>query len=255
MADLRNSSSGERSCPKVARTARRDRLSGPVRRGHTGGTADRPACRGPGGRGRGAAADGAGAYLAWSAYRADRAEAASAATDPAVVADRLAVAVRRQWEAEARARRLADPYPLPVSWRGADADLAEVTAGPAGRDGEIGAVFTDRVPDRRLLVLGAPGSGKTMLLVRLLLALIEDRTAGDPVPVLFPLASWDPTAVDLRAWMERKLVQDHAELGAAAPGSTGRRPSPGCCWSGVGCCRCWTGSTNCPRIWAGWRCT
>ncbi|MFE1227631.1 hypothetical protein ACFW54_41700, partial [Streptomyces sp. NPDC058759] len=43
---------------------------------------------------------GAGAYLAWSAYRADRAEAASAATDPAVVADRLAVAVRRQWEAE-----------------------------------------------------------------------------------------------------------------------------------------------------------
>ncbi|WP_443052744.1 hypothetical protein [Streptomyces sp. NBC_00299] len=54
-----------------------------------------------------------------------------------------------------------------------------------------------------------------------MLALVEDRTAGDPVPVLFPLASWDPTAVDLRAWMERKLVQDHAELGAAAPGEYG----------------------------------
>ncbi|MGF0172749.1 NACHT domain-containing protein [Streptomyces sp. Marseille-Q5077] len=164
---------------------------------------------------------GAGAYLAWSAYRADRAEAASAATDPAVVADRLAVAVRRQWEAEARARRLADPYPLPVSWRGADADPVGVTEGPAGRDGEIGAVFADRVPGRRLLVLGAPGSGKTLLLVRLLLALIGERAAGGPVPVLFPLASWDPTAVDLRAWMERKLVQDHAELGAAAPGEYG----------------------------------
>ncbi|MGW1610324.1 NACHT domain-containing protein [Streptomyces sp. NPDC002285] len=164
---------------------------------------------------------GAGAYLAWSAYRADRAEAASAATEPGVVADRLAVAVRRQWEAEARARRLADPYPLPVSWRGADVDPVGVTEGPAGRDGEIGAVFADRVPGRRLLVLGAPGSGKTLLLVRLLLALIGERAAGDPVPVLFPLASWDPTGVDLRAWMERKLVQDHAELGAAAPGEYG----------------------------------
>ncbi len=163
----------------------------------------------------------AGAYLAWSAYRADRVEAASAATDPAVTADRLAVAVRRQWEAEAQARRLADPYPLPVSWRGADADLAEVTEGLAGRDGEIGTVFAERVPDRRLLLLGEPGSGKTLLLVRLVLTLIEGRTAGDPVPVLFPLASWDPTAMDLRGWMERKLVQDYAELGAAAPGEYG----------------------------------
>ncbi len=164
---------------------------------------------------------GAGTYLAWSAYRADRIEAASGATDPGVVADRLAAAVRRQWEAEAQVRRLADPYPLPVAWRGADPDLAEVTAGLAGRDGEIGAVFAQRVPDRRLLVLGDPGSGKTLLLVRLVLALIEGRAEGDPVPVLFPLASWDPTAVDLRGWMERKLIQDHAELGAAAPGEYG----------------------------------
>ncbi|MGW6911410.1 NACHT domain-containing protein [Streptomyces sp. NPDC054940] len=162
----------------------------------------------------------AGAYLAWCAYRADRLEAA-AVTDPAAVADRLAVAVRRQWEAEARVRRLADPYPLPVGWRGADPDLAEVTEGLAGRDGEIGAVFGGRVPDRRLLVLGSPGSGKTVLLVRLVLEVIEGRRDGDPVPVLFPLASWDPAALDLRGWMERKLVQDHAELGCAAPGEYG----------------------------------
>ncbi|QWA21481.1 NACHT domain-containing protein [Streptomyces sp. JCM17656] len=163
----------------------------------------------------------AGAYLAWSAYRADRAEAASTPADPGDVADRLAVAVRRQWEAEARARRLADPYPLPVAWHGADVGLAEVTEGLAGRDGEIGTILAGRMPDPRLLVLGAPGSGKTLLLVRLLLALIEDRTTGDPVPVLFPLASWNPTAVDLRGWMERKLVQDHAELGVPAPAEYG----------------------------------
>lgn len=162
----------------------------------------------------------AGAYLAWCAYRADRLEAA-AVTDPGAVADRLAVAVRRQWEGEARARRLADPYPLPVAWRGADPDLAEVTGGLAGRDDGIGAVFGGRVPDRRLLVLGDPGSGKTLLLVRLVLALIEERAQGDPVPVLFPLASWDPAVTDLRGWMERRLVQDHAELGLAAPGEYG----------------------------------
>ncbi|MCD7441908.1 NACHT domain-containing protein [Streptomyces lincolnensis] len=165
---------------------------------------------------------GAGAYLAWSAYRADRVEAAAASTSPGVIADRLATAVRRQWEAEAQVRRLADPWPLPVAWRGADPGLAEVTEGLSGRDGELGAIFAARVPDRRLLVLGDPGSGKTLLLVRLVLALIEDRAGGDPVPVLFPLASWDPTAVDLRGWMERKLVQDHPELGATAPGEYGR---------------------------------
>ncbi|MFI6281404.1 NACHT domain-containing protein [Streptomyces sp. NPDC050988] len=161
---------------------------------------------------------GAGAYLAWSTYRADRTEAAGA-EEPGTLADRLAIAVRRQWEAEAQVRRLEDPYPLPVAWRAADPDLAEATEPGRldGRDGELGAVFTERVPTRRLLVLGAPGAGKTLLLVRLLLSLIERRQPGDPVPVLFPLASWDPAAQDLRGWMERKLVQDHPELGAAAP--------------------------------------
>lgn len=164
----------------------------------------------------------AGAYLAWSAYRADRAEAV-VARGPGEVADRLADAVRRQWEAEAAMRRLADPYPLPVAWRSADPDLAEASdaAGLAGRDSEIADVFTRRVPARRLLVLGEPGSGKTLLLVRLVLALIERRDGNGPVPVLFPMASWDPAALDLRAWMERRLVQDHPELGARAPDAYG----------------------------------
>ncbi|MFB7084402.1 NACHT domain-containing protein [Streptomyces sp. NPDC056296] len=165
----------------------------------------------------------AGAYLAWIAYRADRAEAVVVGS-PVEVADRLADAVRRQWEAEAAMRRLADPYPLPVAWRGADLGLAEASGseGLAGRGGELADIFTRIVPVRRLLVLGEPGSGKTLLLVRLVLALIERREADDPVPVLFPLASWDPAALDLRTWMERRLVQDHPELGDRAPDAYGQ---------------------------------
>ncbi|WP_314409249.1 NACHT domain-containing protein [Streptomyces kroppenstedtii] len=164
---------------------------------------------------------GAGAYLAWCAYRADRAEAA--VDDPGAVADRLAVAVARQWESEARMRRLSEPYPLPVSWRGADPEFAitEESGRLAGRDGELGALFAEHLPHRRLLVLGGPGSGKTVLLVRLLLALTERRGRGEPVPVLFPLASWNPAAEDLRAWMERRLIQDHADLAEAASGAYG----------------------------------
>ncbi|MFC0843889.1 NACHT domain-containing protein [Streptomyces noboritoensis] len=162
----------------------------------------------------------AGAYLAWNAYRADRTEAVTAC-GPADVADRLAEAVRRQWEAEA-AMRLAAPHPLPVAWCDADPALASDSQGLAGRGDEIVDVFTRRVPARRLLVLGEPGSGKTLLLVRLVLALIERRESEDPVPVLFPLASWDPAVLDLRTWMERRLVQDHPELGARASDAFGQ---------------------------------
>lgn len=100
-------------------------------------------------------------------------------------ADRLAQAVRLQWETEARVRRLNDPYPLPVGWEAAEAHLMEPwpllrtvaeswpggplgdpaswASGPdglAGQDGDIGLVFADRVPTRRLVVLGEPGAGK-----------------------------------------------------------------------------------------------
>ncbi|PKV89832.1 NACHT domain-containing NTPase [Streptomyces sp. TLI_146] len=164
----------------------------------------------------------AGAYLAWNAYRADRTEAV-VAYGPAEAADRLADAVRRQWEAEA-ALRLAAPHPLPVAWRDADPAPPEAATSQrlAGQGDEIVDVFTRRVPARRLLVLGEPGSGKTLLLVRLVLALIERRERDHPVPVLFPLASWDPAVLDLRTWMEHRLVQDHPELGAPASDAFGQ---------------------------------
>lgn len=182
-----------------------------------------------------------GTYLSWATFRADQREPAEG-DGPAAVADRLAVAVRRQWEAEAGVRRLNDPYPLPVSWRPADdrfqepwALLRELAARPdarsgwgdgpaalAGTGGQITEVFLERVPTRRLVVLGAPGSGKTMLLVRLLLALLADRPAGGPVPVLLSPASWNPAEQPLESWMAEQLARDYSGLGTPEAGPADR---------------------------------
>ncbi|MFF3920384.1 NACHT domain-containing protein [Streptomyces sp. NPDC001852] len=67
------------------------------------------------------------------------------------------------------------------------------------------------------MVLGEPGAGKTMLLIRLLLGMLERRLPGGPVPVLFPLASWDPLQQDLYTWMAHELAQDHPALRTPAP--------------------------------------
>jgi hypothetical protein len=168
-------------------------------------------------------------------------------------ADSLAEAIRHQWEAEAEVWRLNYPYPLPVAWSAADPEVTvdwtvlceaarQVPGGPSnstdrwadgpeglsGSGNDIQEVFLHRVPTRRLVVLGEPGSGKTMLLVRLLLALLDPahRDSGGAVPVLFALASFDPLSQDLRSWMIDQLIQDHPALGARTHGggvAPGRR--------------------------------
>jgi len=140
-------------------------------------------------------------YLAWAAFRGDRSEAAVVDLD--TVSEQLAGAVGRQWDEEAAVRRVNDPYPLPVAWRAADEDLAEPwplladlarawPGGPPGDPGrwpqqatglagvgaEIGDVFTERVPTRRLVILREPGAGKSVLLIRLLQDLLERRRSA-----------------------------------------------------------------------------
>ncbi|RSO09912.1 hypothetical protein DMH26_00550 [Streptomyces sp. WAC 05379] len=178
--------------------------------------------------------------VSWLGYRADRREHAGELPIGAI-ADSLALAVRGQWEAEAQVRRLNDPYPLPVSWVPADQHLVEPwplllrmanrtgrrdervlrPEDLAGADTDITDVFTCRAPGRRLLVLGEPGAGKTMLLVVLVLGLLDRRGPGDPVPVIFPLASWNPRQ-SLDAWMADRLTADYPALRQLA-GDHGRR--------------------------------
>ncbi|MFE0178780.1 tetratricopeptide repeat protein [Streptomyces sp. NPDC059002] len=169
--------------------------------------------------------------------------------DPVVIADALAAAQRSRWTKEMQLRRLQDPYMLPVAWTAARPELFEDwpllretaghwpdgtspdpagwAAGPAGpaglagEGGQIEEVFSRRVPTRRLVVLGEAGAGKTVLLVRLLLALLERRGTGEPVPVIFSLASWAPEKQDLVGWMAAEISRYHpalATLVAPAPG-------------------------------------
>jgi predicted NACHT family NTPase len=77
-----------------------------------------------------------------------------------------------------------------------------------------------RVPTGRLVVLGEPGAGKTMLMVRLVLDLLARRAAGGPVPFLASIASWNPEEQELRNWLADELLIDHAAL--ARPPAEGR---------------------------------
>ncbi|MFE6408693.1 NACHT domain-containing protein [Streptomyces sp. NPDC057837] len=192
--------------------------------------------------------------LLLTALRLQQGSPEQADAGPGEVCDRLAVAVRRQWEAEAEVRRLSDPYPLPVAWTAADPALTEewslirsiaeeVPGGPvndparwadgpeglSGSGNDIEQVLLYRVPTRRLVVLGEPGAGKTVVLVRLLLALLDPahRADGGPVPFLFALASFDPAREDVRAWMVRELTREHPALAAPAPGFGTRPGGPG----------------------------
>ncbi|GAB3890288.1 hypothetical protein GCM10029964_061560 [Kibdelosporangium lantanae] len=132
--------------------------------------------------------------------------------------DELAVAVRAQWRAEERLRRLQDPAPMQTRWTVAGRELQDHEANigiphrnDGGRLDDVADLFL-RVPSGRLVVVGEPGAGKTVLALRLTLALVERRGAGDPVPVLLSLASWDPRREGLRDWLAARLVADYAGL-------------------------------------------
>lgn len=188
-------------------------------------------------------------FLSWVTFRANAEQRSEQPLES--VAERLALAVHRQWEAEVRVRQINTPYPLAVSWKAASEELtdpwpllrgmagdwpggpasdpagwADTPEGLADEGARITELFVHKVPTRRLLVLGPPGAGKTVLLLRLLLGLLAQR-AADPsperqaVPVLFPLASWNPARQDLYAWMVDRLTADYSHLAGPAPSRYG----------------------------------
>ncbi|WP_203897936.1 NACHT domain-containing protein [Virgisporangium aliadipatigenens] len=163
----------------------------------------------------------ASVVVSWAAWRHPR-TASAEPLDAAATA--LAGAQLRQWTAEQRARQVLDPYPLPVRWS-VSARAREVMASwssirgapgaaPMALDGSydtIADLFAGADAPRRLVVLGEPGAGKSMLVLHLTVELLRRRTPDAPVPVLLTVAGWDP-ATPLEEWIAERVAADHRSL-------------------------------------------
>ena len=180
-------------------------------------------------------------YMTWEGLRKSERSGSEGGTSADDV-EKLAEIVLTQWEEEYGVRTYSDPTQklreLTVSWSAARPSLGipwpalvEVAHGPGAHKGmqprmwalgpqgltgfehDLPAIL-EKVPTGWLVVLGGSGSGKTMLMLRTVRDLIEQRPSGDPVPVFVPLASWDPDNDSLRAWLEKQLPIDYPGLGA-----------------------------------------
>ncbi|MEW2623762.1 NACHT domain-containing protein [Streptomyces sp. NPDC048106] len=131
----------------------------------------------------------------------------------------------QQWRDETIVRRVQGPRLLPVLCQAAERDLfdhwsnirtGEGSDQPLPLDGDVAEI--DRlyglVPSGRLVILGEPGAGKSIAALRLGLRLLERRGPTDRVPVILPLASWDPVETGLWRWAAQRLTTEHPELSA-----------------------------------------
>ncbi|WP_416968694.1 NACHT domain-containing protein [Streptomyces sp. 4F14] len=143
------------------------------------------------------------------------------------VADELARDVRDRWDRQTALWNSRDPG-MSVGWRaepgspdGCLEGLSGVCAGGYVAGGGLADVL-DRVPTRRLVVLGEAGTGKTTLLAHLVLSLLDQASGTEPVPVLVPLASWDVPSTGFEEWLETQLPAQHRCLSGALPHGSGR---------------------------------
>ena len=95
---------------------------------------------------------------------------------------------------------------LPVRWQGGRVDAA--------------AEAFRLLDHSRLVILGEPGAGKTVVALELALGLLDERERGDRVPVILPVASWNPIEETPQAWVQRRLVELYPALGATHATST-----------------------------------
>jgi hypothetical protein len=193
-------------------------------------------------------------YLAWEGFlisfrQAEESEAESEAIRRD--ADDLAESVKEFGFGEEKVRQFNDYSALMVTWKPPSPDLSltveweelvKLATGPgkpapppagtwadgpedlAGFDKNLPDVLR-RVPTGWLVVLGGPGAGKSMLMLRLVVDLLGKRPedSGDPVPVLLSVASWDPEKDTFYAWLERRLIIDHPGLADYVPTARGER--------------------------------
>ena len=144
-------------------------------------------------------------------------------------------------EKEARERRLLWPEAIPVRWKTPSAPMASPAAAAVEstrfpplpglqpvdeqllREGNIRDLHKvyGGLGSGRLVIAGAPGSGKSGAAVLLVVAALEYRQqrpesdrASVPVPVMFTLHGWDPDTQKLKDWLALQLQRTYPQLAA-----------------------------------------
>ena len=130
----------------------------------------------------------------------------------------------RQWREELVVRRVQGRLLLPVMCRIAPTNLFDHWANIRGQgdgspldlSGDVANLdqVLSCVPSRRLVLLGAPGAGKSIAALRLALRLLEQRGQDSRLPVVLPVASWDAATTSLWRWVAERLTVEHPELAA-----------------------------------------
>lgn len=108
------------------------------------------------------------------------------------------------------ARDMYGPDQLAVRWSGTSrlAAAAPAAEPASGTEDEITGAFLAS-PRGRLVLLGEPGSGKTILAQALMLSLLGTRADTKLIPVPLSAASWQPGSESLTEFVARQLHLDY----------------------------------------------
>ena len=153
----------------------------------------------------------------------------------------LAEAVDGQWRQAAIERRLVTPAPIPLRWSLSDlavtGSVADAVGAPesppafpplpqqtriteadlhaGGGRTELHHVYAG-LASGRVVVVGAPGAGKSGTAILLLLDALAHRDRLDdtertrvPVPVLLTVHGWDPNTCSVRDWLGDQLTASY----------------------------------------------
>jgi Cdc6-like AAA superfamily ATPase len=87
--------------------------------------------------------------------------------------------------------------------------VTSATVLPEGSNATM--VFNQMETGRTMLILGEPGSGKTITLLKLAQDLIvrSEEDLGQPIPVVFNLSSWAKKKSSIAAWVIQEIVEKY----------------------------------------------